>query len=387
MNKIKATKYIIKFLLLGAISQSVTVLGQSIPSIDKIAVLDYKRVSDQIGRSEVSKVNKYMADVSKANSIQIIHNGGAFVGKDVDITAQFIKGYKDGIAVAQLDLSFIKTRPSIAVVNAEKVFMESKMGLNMQSILKSEFTQWQNELRSEAQAIKNEAIKLDNESSQISQEERSARQRKLSEEDRQLQIKQRKFTEQLDRRTLEERTKIANEANVVLIQLANKQGLSLVFQEAAYVNAEADLTNDVISLLNKDKQIDQIDIRPVFSKSSRIAIAMAEKIFLAFGDSSNLGKEERMKLRKVIAERANVAVSQLAKKLDLTIVLQNASFDDPALDITTQVINLMQGTSPANQEALNERRANLEDFKQKCLDLGFKAGTEQFGKCVLRLSK
>ena len=387
MNNMQIPKYLIKLLLIGAIAQSVSAFGQNFPTVEKIAVIDYKKVSDQIGRSEVGKVNKYRADVSKANSIQIIHNGGAFVSKDVDITAQFIKGYKDGIAAAQLDLSFIKIRPSIAVVNAEKVFMESKMGLNMQSILKGEFTQWQNELRSEAQTIKNEAIKLDNESSQISQEERSVRQRKLSEDDRQLQIKLRKFSEQLDRRTLEERTKIANEANAVLIQLANKQGLSLVFQEAAYVNTEADLTNDVISLLNKDKQIDQIGIKPIFSKPSKIAIAMSEKIFSAFGDSPNLGKEERQKLRKVIAEKANFAVSQVAKKLDLTIVLQNASFDDPALDITAQVINLMQGTPPSNQDVLSERKASIEDFKQKCLDLGFKAGTEQFGKCVLRLSK
>jgi hypothetical protein len=29
----------------------------------------------------------------------------------------------------------------------------------------------------------------------------------------------------------------------------------------------------------------------------------------------------------------------------------------------------------------------MEDAKKKCADLGFKAGTEQFGNCVLKLSK
>lgn len=387
MNNIQISKNLIKLLLIGTIAQSATAFGQNFPTIEKIAVLNYKKVADEVGRSEVGKVKKYMADVAKANTIQIIHDGGAFVGKDVDITAQFIKGYKGGISAAQLDLSFIKTRPSIAVVNAEKVFMESKMGLNMQSILKGEFTQWQNELRSEAQTIQNEAIKLDNESSQISQEERASRLKKLNEVNRQLQSNQRKFTDQLNRRTLEERAKIAKEVNPVLIQLANKYGLSVIFQDAAYLNAEADVTNDAISLLNKDKQIDQIAVRPFFNNPPKIAITSAERVFSAFGDSPSLGNEERFKHRKMIAEKADVAVSQVAKSNNLAIVLQDAIFADPAFDITTQVINLMQSTPQSNKEVSSEIKASIEDFKQKCLDLGFRAGTEQFGKCVLRLSK
>ena len=30
---------------------------------------------------------------------------------------------------------------------------------------------------------------------------------------------------------------------------------------------------------------------------------------------------------------------------------------------------------------------NIESAKNKCSDLGFKSGTEGFGKCVLQLSK
>lgn len=32
-------------------------------------------------------------------------------------------------------------------------------------------------------------------------------------------------------------------------------------------------------------------------------------------------------------------------------------------------------------------KATLVEVKKKCSDLGFKAGTEEFGKCVLKLSK
>lgn len=33
------------------------------------------------------------------------------------------------------------------------------------------------------------------------------------------------------------------------------------------------------------------------------------------------------------------------------------------------------------------KSASMDDYKKKCSDLGFKAGTEGFGKCVLQLSK
>jgi hypothetical protein len=41
------------------------------------------------------------------------------------------------------------------------------------------------------------------------------------------------------------------------------------------------------------------------------------------------------------------------------------------------------------QNYLEERQSNIDmtSGKQKCLELGFKAGSEGFGKCVLQLSK
>ena len=44
-------------------------------------------------------------------------------------------------------------------------------------------------------------------------------------------------------------------------------------------------------------------------------------------------------------------------------------------------------TTPASAGANSSNVSTMEDFKSKCVELGFKKGTEDFGKCVLRLSK
>ena len=50
-----------------------------------------------------------------------------------------------------------------------------------------------------------------------------------------------------------------------------------------------------------------------------------------------------------------------------------------------------QNVQPNQQNLQSSRtdspQASLEDAKRKCTELGFKAGTEQFGKCALQLSK
>jgi len=49
----------------------------------------------------------------------------------------------------------------------------------------------------------------------------------------------------------------------------------------------------------------------------------------------------------------------------------------------------MEQMDRSNQQMRDQRpqTVSIEDAKRKCLDLGIKAGTEQFGKCVLQLSK
>lgn len=47
----------------------------------------------------------------------------------------------------------------------------------------------------------------------------------------------------------------------------------------------------------------------------------------------------------------------------------------------------MSSTSPQRKELSSSNKEPIDDAKTKCTELGFKANTESFGKCVLKLSK
>jgi outer membrane protein len=84
----------------------------------------------------------------------------------------------------------------------------------------------------------------------LSDTDRVRRQRELADADRELQRKQREFTEDVNQRSFEERSKIAQKANQALKSVAERYKLDFIAQEAAYVNPRIDVTDDVIKALN-----------------------------------------------------------------------------------------------------------------------------------------
>jgi len=376
---------IIATLFLSAYVSSLN--AQTIPPLVKIGIINSDKVLYEIGKSDLPKINKYLIDVANANQIQIIFGSAAYIDSSENMTEAFIQGYKSGAPASSLTFSNLKTNPGVAVVNREKVFGESKLGLAMASVLQAEFTGRQNDLRAEAQALKNSALQFDAQANSLSEREKQTRMEKMSEVDRVLQGKQRIFTQDLNLRTLEERTKIAKEANIVTAQLANKLGLSVIFQEAAYVSPEFDVTGDVIALLNKDKKIEQISTRPVFSKPAKVAIVMSEQLYAELGDSVSMSNEERLKIRTELATKVNPILAQFAKSNNINIVLQRPNYADSNVDITASLIALMKNPNSVFINTPKDTQTPIADAKQKCLDLGFKDKTEAFGKCVLRLSK
>jgi hypothetical protein len=50
-------------------------------------------------------------------------------------------------------------------------------------------------------------------------------------------------------------------------------------------------------------------------------------------------------------------------------------------------IQTSQPPKPATTTPVNTAAGSMEQGRQKCLDLGFKAGTESFGQCVLKMAK
>jgi outer membrane protein len=141
----------------------------------------------------------------------------------------------------------------IGVINSERIFKESNIAKASQAKLQSDFSKREKDLRDEAQKIKSTAEKLDKEAAVMSDTDRVRKQRELADADRELQRKQREFTEDVNQRSFEERSKIAQKANQALKSVAEQRKLDLIVQEAAYVNPRIDVTDDVIKALNSSR--------------------------------------------------------------------------------------------------------------------------------------
>lgn len=160
-----------------------------------------------------------------------------------------------GVALSLFSLSAIAADDKdfsgrIGVVNSERIFKDSNMAKASQAKLQSEFAKREKDLRDDAQKIKTAAERLDKDAAVMSDTDRVRRQRELADADRELQRKQREFTEDVNQRSFEERSKIAQKANQALKAVAEQRKLDLIVQEAAYVNPKIDVTDDVIKALN-----------------------------------------------------------------------------------------------------------------------------------------
>jgi hypothetical protein len=118
-------------------------------------------------------------------------------------------------------------------------------------------------------------------------------------------------------------------------------------------------------------------------------------------------KELRIKGLSAVQWRATYATKQFFSRkytalytiiegkneyLVLSVTIKSSDFDrykEELENIPLKITGLDVDESP--QPSLETKKLNptssLEDYKKTCADLGFKAGTEPFGNCVLKLSK
>ena len=102
----------------------------------------------------------------------------------------------------------------------------------------------------------------------------------------------------------------------------------------------------------------------------------------------------RMKSPSVLAKVSNA--NQMTKTYGITgvpnFVVNGKYITGPAIagskQKTFQVIDsLLVNNPPLSTAKSGGARPGIDDYKNKCKELGFKMGTEEFGKCVLQLSK
>jgi Skp family chaperone for outer membrane proteins len=286
-------KIILPTCIIGFALLMPSAFADQFPSLLKLGVINTNKLLEEV-KPNIQKANTFIGEVANKNAIDVIYEEAVYVASDGEITEAIINGLKSNASSSSIKLNYLKIGPSVAVVNSEKIFTESKQAKLMLQILNEEFKPESN----------------------------------FSKED-------------FDKRKLALRTVIAKNANKLIIEYAVKQGITLILQEAAYISDSHNITADLIALIDGDKSVNEIPVRVEFSKPTRLVIVNSERIFGNFEKNKRGSQSERISDRTEIAKRADVFIKAFAIKNDINVVSQKAAFLNPSIDATSEIINQM----------------------------------------------
>lgn len=141
----------------------------------------------------------------------------------------------------------------IAWISPERIYNESKLAKLAEEKLKEEFKSRERAMADMAGRLKTASEKLDKDAPTLSEADRVKRQRDVFELDKEYQRRQREFREDVSQRTNEERQAISEKATKIIKQLAAVEGFDIVLQDAVWASNRIDITDKVLSALDKDK--------------------------------------------------------------------------------------------------------------------------------------
>ncbi len=139
----------------------------------------------------------------------------------------------------------------IGFVSTERIFREAAPAKAATTKISQEFTKRDKELQDMAARLKGMSERLDKEAAVLSESDRMKRQRELAELDKDFQRKQREFREDLNQRRNEELATVLDRTNKVIRQIAENEKYDIIFQEAVYFSPRIDITDKVLTVLNK----------------------------------------------------------------------------------------------------------------------------------------
>ncbi len=162
---------------------------------------------------------------------------------------------KTSMIVAALTLvagtSLAAQELKVGFVSTERIFRDAAPAKAATAKLEQEFSKRDKDIQELAAKLKSAAEKLDKDAPVLSDAERTKRQRELAEMDKDFQRRQREFREDLNQRRNEELAIVLEKANKVIKQLAEAEKYDIVFQEAVYFSPRIDITDKVLTVLNK----------------------------------------------------------------------------------------------------------------------------------------
>lgn len=141
----------------------------------------------------------------------------------------------------------------IAWISPERIYNESKLAKLAGEKLQEEFKSREKAMNEMGARLKAASEKLEAEAPSLSETDRVKRQRDVFDLDKEYQRRQREFREDLSQRTNEERQAISEKATKIIKQLAAVEGFDIVLQDAVWASPRIDITEKVLSALDKDK--------------------------------------------------------------------------------------------------------------------------------------
>jgi len=139
----------------------------------------------------------------------------------------------------------------IGYVSTDRILRESTPAKAAEAKLESEFKRRDQELQTLANTLRSQVQQLEKDAPVLSQTEGVRRQRDLADLDADLQRKRRDFQEDYNRRRNEEYSAIIEKADAAIKKIADEQGFDLIVQDAVYVSARVDITEQVLRTLGK----------------------------------------------------------------------------------------------------------------------------------------
>ncbi len=144
----------------------------------------------------------------------------------------------------------------IGVVNTEKILRESAPALHAQQKIDEEFLPRDAEIKAMAKQAKALQEKLEKKGAAMNEGDRHELERELANLSRSYQRAQRQMREDLTVRQNEEYGVILNLTDKAIEFIAKKENFDLILQlqDSVYRSQRIDITNQVIEVLNADKQ-------------------------------------------------------------------------------------------------------------------------------------
>lgn len=146
-------------------------------------------------------------------------------------------------------LSYAQGR--VGVVNTERLLAESNMARASQTKLEQEFSARQKALEAQGQKLQGMLEAYQKDLPTLSASQKEQRERLIQQEDQKFGALRDDFQRALNQRRNEELQALLDKANAAVKQVATNEKFDLIITEAAFVKPELDITDKVLSILNK----------------------------------------------------------------------------------------------------------------------------------------